>query len=80
MGAWVAIGAAAPLLMKLSLAIMGRLLLTQLVKIAAAATAHPFAAEIFISIYTENSPVTVCHFYCRKLVPAGGIEPPTKGL
>jgi hypothetical protein len=47
-GAWLAIGAAAPVLMKLSGAFMGRLLLTQPVKIAAAATAHPFAMGIFI--------------------------------
>jgi hypothetical protein len=62
MGAWVAIGAAAPVLMKLSGAFMGRLLLTQPVKMATATTARLFAAGIFISIYMENAPLTVCIF------------------
>jgi hypothetical protein len=48
-GARVAIGAVAPVPMKLSEAAMGRWSLTQPVKIAAA-MANPIATEIFISI------------------------------
>jgi hypothetical protein len=49
-GARVAMGAVAPVLMKLSEAAMGRWSLTQPVKMAAAAMANPVTARIFISI------------------------------
>jgi hypothetical protein len=48
-GARVAMGAVAPVPMKLSEAVMGRWSLTQPVKMAAA-MANPIAAEVFISI------------------------------
>jgi hypothetical protein len=50
MGAWVAMGAAAPVPMKLSEAVMGRLSRTQPVNSPAMTMAHPVAIAIFISI------------------------------
>jgi hypothetical protein len=83
MGAYVAIGAAAPVLIMLSEAVIGRWSLTQPVKIDAAAMTNPVTIGVFISIYGSSAgefAPALSSFTAKKLVPVGGIEPPTKGL